>query len=318
MAKSLQDLKKGDNLVGDNHNPSDIKPAWYCEEKFQRGRDFFNQHKAAIVFSMHCSLVAGFSIINLLEPLVFTRQSDTGEKAFKRYLLTFYHIYKWMTEDIWDRMSEAYQSLEIVRNMHGNVARRMSAKKPDKVYVSQYDMGLVQSGFFGAVLMYPKEFGIKCSSEELADYVFVWRVIGYKLGIHDDYNICRPELTDTMALVKEIEQKCLIPALLNPPKDFQKMADAYIDGTNKDAPISLNSIDALLSLIFDGLNARYPKSLGLKDTVRYYFFKILFFLVYYLHGFEKVFNYLFLNKFFVKFIWMAQEEFKKQKQRLQK
>ena len=121
-----------------------------------------------------------------------------------------------------------------------------------QVYVSQYDMGLVQSGFFGAVMMYPKQFGVYCTDKELDDYIFVWRVIGYCLGIEDEFNICRGSLAETRALVKEIEQICLIPALEYPPKDFDKMADAYIDGVNHLLPFKLHSKVATLSMIWDG------------------------------------------------------------------
>ena len=113
-------------------------------------------------------------------------------------------------------------------------------------------MGLVQSGFFGAVLMYPRDFGIKCTDSELDDYIHVWRVIGYCLGIKDQYNICSGTLEQTRALVKEIEQECLIPALLSPPKDFDEIADAYIDGLNSDLSFKLHSKLSILSLIWNG------------------------------------------------------------------
>ena len=113
-------------------------------------------------------------------------------------------------------------------------------------------MGLVQSGFFGAVLMYPKAFGIYCTDAELDDYVYVWRVIGHGLGIDDKYNICSGSLEQTKALVKEIEQECLIPALQHPPKDFDRIADAYIDGINQFLPFKLHTKPETLSLVWNG------------------------------------------------------------------
>ena len=121
-----------------------------------------------------------------------------------------------------------------------------------QIYVSQYDMGLVQSGFFGAALMYPQDFGIYCTDAELDDYIYVWRVIGFCLGIEDRYNICRGTLPETKALVKEIEQQCLIPALENPPKDFDRMADAYMDGINQHLPFRVHSKAETLSLVWHG------------------------------------------------------------------
>lgn len=318
MAASVSDISHGSVQDGDSGSSSDVKPPWYSHEKFERGREFFLRHMACITFSMHCSLVSGFSINNLLEPLVFTQQSDTGEKAFRRYLQTFYHIYLWMTEDVWEASSDGYTSLRIVRSMHGSVARRMSSKNAHKLYVSQYDMGLVQTGFFGAVLMYPAEFGIKCSREELDDYVFVWRVFGYKLGIKDEFNICRPSLADTQALVKDIERQCLIPSLLDPPKYFDKMADAYIEGSNTDAPLPLNSKHALLALIYDGLKVRYPTRLSFTDGLRYYFFKTFFFLIYHFKSVENFFNSFFQNTIFKPVMEKAKIEFDRQQKQMLK
>ena len=43
-------------------------------------------------------------------------------------------------------------------------------------------MALVQYAFFGFEVSYPEKFGIHCTDAELGDYVYVWRVIGYRLG----------------------------------------------------------------------------------------------------------------------------------------
>ena len=133
VVTSLADLKHGAVLEGDHGLSDDVKPEWYDDAKFKRGQAFFRRHVAAIGLSMHCSLVSGLSIVNLLEPLVFTNQSDTAERSFRRYLLTFYHIFMWMTSDIWDKSSKGYKSMKTVRGMHKNVARRMREAYKDKV-----------------------------------------------------------------------------------------------------------------------------------------------------------------------------------------
>lgn len=40
--------------------------------KFNNGRKYFQNNVTVCVLAMLCSLVAGFSVVNLLEPLVFT------------------------------------------------------------------------------------------------------------------------------------------------------------------------------------------------------------------------------------------------------
>ena len=131
---SLNELEAaGSNRIGDTGSHNDEPPDWYDSARFRRGQLFFQRHLAALAFAMHCSLTAGFSIRNLLEPLVFTRQSDTPRKAYKRYMLTFDHIYQWMTGDLWDEKSKAYKSMAVVKGMHSRVARIMNARYKDKV-----------------------------------------------------------------------------------------------------------------------------------------------------------------------------------------
>ena len=57
-------------------------------------------------------------------PLVYTEQSDTPEKALKRYLATFEHVHSWFTGNVWDAegKSSAYVSVKRVRGMHNKVS----------------------------------------------------------------------------------------------------------------------------------------------------------------------------------------------------
>ena len=71
-------------------------------------------------------------------------------------------------------------------------------------------------------------------------------------GIEDKFNICSGTLSQTKTLVKEIERKCLIPALENPPKYFDEMAEAYIAGVNAPLWFPLHSKNSILSLVWEG------------------------------------------------------------------
>ncbi|KAK2144831.1 hypothetical protein LSH36_726g01021 [Paralvinella palmiformis] len=223
----LQKLKDGDKIPGDCGHPMDAKPDWMVTEKFQRGREFFFKHTTAVVLAMNCSLAVGLSVSNLLVPLVFTGMSNTPKKSFSRYLHTFVHVALWHYDDVWQADSKAHKSLEIVRSWHHSVAARMNKHSNNaKFHFSQYDMALVQSGFFAAVIMYPKRFGIRCSRKELEDYIFFWRGIGYLLGVSDEYNLCNGTLDEVYSVCKEIERIVLIPSLMEPPADFEMMANA--------------------------------------------------------------------------------------------
>ena len=249
------------------------------------------RHLAAILMSMHFSLAAGFSISNLLQPLVFTEASNTPTKSLRRYLLTSYHVFLWLTGDVFDPDSEASKSLHTVRQMHATVARQMHDKKSDRVYVSQYDMALVQSGFFGAIFMYPRKFGVYCTRAELEDYVYVWRVIGYVLGVRDVYNICSGSYERVLTNISYIERQIVIPALRDPPGNFDMMLDAYINGLNLPFSIKLQSKQSVLALIWDSLKEPVPFKLSVKDRLRVCAIKLLRALIYWCPAFEKFLNF---------------------------
>ncbi len=54
---------------------------------------------------------------------MYTEQSDTPEKALKRYLATFEHVHSWFTGNVWDAegKSPAHVSVKRVRGMHNKV-----------------------------------------------------------------------------------------------------------------------------------------------------------------------------------------------------
>ena len=292
---NLEVIKKGANEPGDCGNPMDLPPEWMNFNRFFRGQEFIKKHLFAIFIALHCSLTSGFSIINLLVPLIYTKQSDTPDKALKRYLATFEHVHFWFCgEDIWNTKSKAHESIKRVRSMHNYVAKSMKADCPDKNYVSQYDMALVQSGFMAAVVMYPEGFGIKCSKSELEDFIFYWRGLGYLLGIADQYNICKGNFVETYNVCKQIEQEILLPALSEPPEGFQLMADAYSEGMNIPSYLRINTTLSTLAFILDGMGLKLPK-MGWADWIRYMKYKFFVWLIMWCPGFE-----MYANKAFAK------------------
>ena len=257
------------------------------------------KHTFGVVLSLYCSLVTGLSIPNLLDPLVFTGQTSTPGKAWDRYLQTFLHVILWHTGDAWEPGSKAHKSVQKVRRMHNGVAKRMKEAKGDKdrLYMSQYDMALVQSGFTAAVIMYPRSAGIICTTAELEDYVYFWRGIGYLLGIDDKYNICCGNYPHTYTLCKEIESQLLLPNLTQPPKDFSHMAEAFVAGSNIPTGFTLLTKEAVLAFSLDTLQQRTSRQLGLLDTLRFGYLKTIVFLCTYCPGFEAFCNHQVMRKF---------------------
>ncbi|XP_041351132.1 uncharacterized protein LOC121370097 [Gigantopelta aegis] len=192
------------------------------------------------------SLVLGLSIERFLDPLIFTGQSDDPRKSLKRYASTVRHVIKWHYGNVWHFSDDdAHRSIMSVKKIHQRVTQELteSAKSKDKstvtdgsngtdhgVFLSQYDMALVQSGFMGMITMYPESFGLEKNVSRLDDYIYFWRGIGHLLGVSDKNNICNDGYGKAYAVCKEIEHNIVIPALQNPPTDFFKMMNAVIDG----------------------------------------------------------------------------------------
>lgn len=57
-----------------------------------------------------------------------------------------------------------------------------------------------------------------------------WRVIGFMLGIKDEYNLCTDSFETTLPRAEQIRDKVYAKALLQPCKSFPKMSFAVIDG----------------------------------------------------------------------------------------
>ena len=262
----------------------------YPNDSFADLSSFVFRHVSCIYFAMHLSLVAGFSIDGLLEALVFTQATETPYNSLRRYVRTAYHIYLWLTEDVFDETSDAFKSIDLVRKMHANVAKRMNRENSGKAHVSQYDMAIVQSGFFAAVFMYPKHFGIYCTQAELEDYAYAWRVIGYMLGIEDQYNICSGTYEEIYATCKDIEQQVLVPHMRNPPPSFDSIADAYIEGVNLPSNWKIQSKASVLAYVWYCFDLPNPQKLSWTDTARYYVLRAYISIISWCPGFESFIN----------------------------
>lgn len=287
----LSHLKRGAALDGDSGNDPERVPIWLDQERFRRGQQFFQRHTASAVLALHCSLTIGFAIVNLVQPLAFTNKSETPKKALLRYLQTYVHLVLWHFEDVWDPTTLGHRSTQLVRRMHRNVRKAMNARRTNENNISQYDMSLVQAGFMAAVVMYPSSFGIKCTQRELEDYVYFWRGVGYLLGIDDRYNVCSGNYVETYAVCKEIERDVMFRGLLEPPAEFETMADAYIDGTNTLSKLKMNSKESVIAFSMDIMGHDYPSlRLSWSDRMRIWWLKLVVFLIRWMPGFERFMN----------------------------
>ena len=278
MNSCLEDFKRGASYYDDG--TEDIIPKDFDRQKFDRGRTFFKDHTVSCLLGMIFSLVCGLSVRNLLDVLVATGKSSKPRDSLIRYSRTVLHVVRWHYGDIMNSYTSAGKSIRIVRQVHNNAREFMrertkgNGKNSNRVWISQYDMSLVQYGFIRAIIMYPAEFGIRCSKEDLDDYVYFWRCVGFFLGIKDSFNICCGGYDVAYKLCKEIEHSVLLPALKDPPAEFIPMANAFVEGIKMLIRVGIASVESILILSFEQMGDKRPQNIKFSLTDR---FKICFF-----------------------------------------
>jgi hypothetical protein len=76
----------------------------------------------------------------------------------------------------------------------------------------------------------PKFLGWTGDRTDFEAFIHFWRVMGYMLGIKDEYNLCTDNLESTTCRVQTVLQVFLMPILSNPTPDFIHMTKVIIDG----------------------------------------------------------------------------------------
>ena len=279
---SLDDLKRGRTVDGDSGADPSQAPAWLDLARYERGRAFFQAHSFQLLLAWHVSITIGFSLPNLLQALVFTKASDTPQKSLERYLRTFKFLAEWHLGDVFDATSPsvAYTSVQQVRSIHLGVRTAMEKADPTSKWLTQYDMGLVQSGFMGAISTRPAGFGLhgRTLAADIEDYTYFWRCVAYQLGVRDDFNLCGRGGTSTDNVVQEIIDDVLLPSSVHPPEPaFDSIAGAYIAGLNLAAcNIPIASVRSVIAFAYHTLGRSLPgPRLSVGDQVRLGIMKLL-------------------------------------------
>jgi len=159
-------------------------------------------------------------------------------------------------------------------------------------------MALVQAGFMAAVVMYPLYAGVKCTVNELEDYIFFWRRIGYLLGISDEYNVCCGNYAETYAICKEIEVEVMLRGLRQPPEQFALMADAYTEGI-KAISVPMLSKESIISFSVQGMGHSMPGWVELTwlDWFSVQVLELQIAMIRWFPGYETLFNHLTMKGF---------------------
>ena len=128
-----------------------------------------------------------------------TGNSKDIPSLYKRYLSTVLHINSWYEDDIFDPETKGYKSLRQVRSMHRRVQQLMNERHQVKdlnnqehKWMTQYDVAITQWAFIGLAMLWPQKTAmISASKKELELINYYWRVLGWFMGMNDEYNACQ-------------------------------------------------------------------------------------------------------------------------------
>lgn len=223
-----------EELFGDFDTLMKNKPDWIDPIKLKRGQKFAMDNYFGIAYSEVLSLYMVFAITELgLDTLIYTRQSDSPYKAYRRYYTTTDIVKSWLETDILTSGTKGNDNLRKVYRMHRKVQKDLQQLPKDKMKAkcailgnsmcpalsklqkdfehmtttsteiknlmencktsfNQFSLAITQWGFVGLAVTYPERFGIHTfSKQDMEDFLHVWRIIGYYMGVKDEYNFCR-------------------------------------------------------------------------------------------------------------------------------
>jgi len=202
-------------------------PTFYDDNLFKRAQDFYVANRFACFGGMLTGLLGLLAVPSILDVLVETKNSSNVYTAYRRYLQTIFHTINWFRYDL-KPGSPSWKSLISVRKIHAMSSKR--CQKAGAGFISQKDMSLTQFAFMGLITSQWKLLGVQYNKEDLDAYCHFWRVIGYMLGIKDEFNLCTDSLKTTLPRVNNIRNVIYANYLQNPTPSFIPMTKYVVDG----------------------------------------------------------------------------------------
>lgn len=164
-----------------------------------------------VAFSSFNGLLLILQLPDGLEPLLSTGNSKDIPSLYKRYLSTILHVKSWYDDDVFNPETKGYKSIRQVRAMHRRVQQIMNDKfdvgdvdGKKRLWMNQYDVAMTQFAFIGLSMLYPKKTAMIAASESELELInYYWRVLGWLMGLEDEYNLCQ---FDSYADIKEFNR----------------------------------------------------------------------------------------------------------------
>lgn len=143
LREMMNDLIEGQKLPAYTGDLPKGKPEWYDEKKFKAGQRFSEKYFNGVFLANLISLTMLLYSPQVLKPLIFTRKSETADKAYRRYVATTAIVASWYRDDIWDDKSVGRRNLRLVRKYHSDTAAVVNDPKtrPEVDKVSTAECG---------------------------------------------------------------------------------------------------------------------------------------------------------------------------------
>lgn len=222
------------------------------KNKHFRGQLFIFKNIHGYANAALSAFIALAAIPSILRVLTSTRKTLTTITAFGRYKITAFHSEillsktyenggKWVylikfksrVKSIKSTVinHRAWKSFEFIRKVHNQI--NLIAKKQDtNLIITQADMVCTQFLYIG--FQTSPYFGIMhhAKPKELESRWFrlMVRMIGYMLGIKDEFNICGETFAKTQGRVAAISMDFFRPNLMIPPDGYLDYAKVAADG----------------------------------------------------------------------------------------
>lgn len=169
-------------------------PEWVDWEQIERGQDCFYRYGGANLTGLaYMSLLGGFGAAKIVETLARTGGFSTKVAKRRVFETSQYILQCTQSTDMLKPDGEAFKSTVRVRLLHASVRHRimkLAQTRPEYYNTKEFgvpindldSIGTIAS--FSSILIWlalPRQ-GIFMSKQEIADYVALWRYIGYLIG----------------------------------------------------------------------------------------------------------------------------------------
>ena len=158
----------------------------------------------------------------------------------------------------------------------------------DSTPFSELDMAIIRGAFFAPYLMYPRHYGVSgVSRRDLEDFLVLWRIFGYYLGIGEDYNAVPAnfDFYDMVLYCDFLMERILKPCMLHLDARAIYMAKTAV----MMADYNVVAYTKYRLVGYDPPNLW--KSFSLKQRMVYYFRQVYLPYVYPLPGVKQLINY---------------------------